>query len=81
MSTKLKTGLEFKGENGERVIVIRHVKLWDAVYFITDLLLCEALNYETEFKHRYKPTGRINTAITELFKDKYFKELKKDDQD
>lgn len=79
MSENLITGAEFKSENGERVIIIKHVKLWDAVYFITDLLLCEALNYETEFKRRYKPTGRINTAITELFKDKYFKELKKDD--
>lgn len=79
MSERLKTGLEFKNEYGESVIVLKHVKLWDAVYFINDLLICEALCYQTEFKQRYKPTGRINTAITELFKDKYFKELKKDD--
>lgn len=76
---RLKTGQEFKGENGERVIVLRHVKLWDAVYFIDSLLFCEALNCKTEFLKRYKPTGRINTAITELFKDKHFKEFKEND--
>lgn len=79
MSERLKTGLEFKDENGERVIVLMHVKLWNKVYFINDLLLCDSLLYEGEFKERFEPTGRISTVITELFKDKNFKEFKQDD--
>ena len=79
MPKKLKTGQEFKDEYGERVIVLMHVKLWDMVYFIDNLLLCNSLSYEAEFKQRYKPTGRINTAITKLFDNENFKEFKQDD--
>ena len=76
MSRKLKTGLEYKRkDNGERVIVLRHIDLWDLVYYIDEVLFCNAISYP-EFSEKFTATGRQNTAIKTIFKDKYFKEIK-----
>ena len=76
MSRKLKTGLEYeRKDNGERVIVLRHIDLWDLVYYIDEVLFCNAISYP-EFSEKFKATGRQNTAIKDIFKDKHFKEIK-----
>lgn len=76
MSRKLKTGLEYKNnDNGERVIVLRHIDLWDLVYYIDEVLFCNAISYP-EFSEKFTATGRQNTAIKNIFKDQHFEEIK-----
>lgn len=77
MSKKLKTGIEFENELKERVIILRHIDLWDMVYFMDDCLFCHALSFP-EFEEKYKPTGRKNIIIKKIFNDKYFESLTND---
>lgn len=80
MSRKLKTGLEYeRKDNGERVIVLRHIDLWDLVYYIDEVLFCNAISYP-EFSEKFTATGRQNTAIKTIFKDQHFEEIKPDDR-
>lgn len=74
MSKKLKTGTEFISNNGERVIVLRHIDLWDLVYYIDEVLFCNAISYP-EFSEKFTATGRQNIAIKDIFKDKHFKRI------
>lgn len=78
MSRKLQTGEEYKDDNGERVIVLRHADLWDLVYYIDEVLFCNAIG-SVEFKEKYKPTGRKSTIIKKIFKDQFFEEFKEND--
>lgn len=67
----MKTGNEYKNEWGGVVLILRACVEIDLVYVIDDLLLCDKLSI-TEFLKSYKPTGRRNTALANLFNDKYF---------
>ena len=76
MSRKLKTGLEYeRKDNGERVIVLRNIDLWDLVYYIDEVLFCNAIIYP-EFSEKFTATGRQNTAIKTIFKAQHFEEIK-----
>lgn len=75
MSRKLKTGLEYeRKDNGERVIVLRHIDLWDLVYYIDEVLFCNAISYP-EFSEKFIATGRQNTYIKTIFNNQYFEEI------
>lgn len=80
MSRKLKTGLEYeRKDNGERVIVLRHIDLWDLVYYIDEVLFCNAISYP-EFSEKFTATGRQNIAVKNIFNNKHFEEIKIDDR-
>ncbi len=72
----MKTGMEFKGEWGDTVIVLRASKILDVVYFIDDLMFVDELPIGA-FLDRYKPTGRVNTALKTLFNEKNFERKEK----
>lgn len=57
------------------VIVLRHIDLWDLVYYIDEVLFCNAISYP-EFSKKFTATGRQNTAIKTIFKDQHFEEIK-----
>lgn len=67
----MKTGMEFKSEWGETVIVLRASELLDVVYFTDELLFVEDLPIGA-FLDKYKPTGRVNKALKTLFNEKNF---------
>lgn len=69
----MKTGEEWKSEWGEQVIIIRASKVLDVVYFIDELYFIDYMPIEA-FNERFKPTGRINTALKNLFNEKNFRE-------
>lgn len=72
----MKTGMEFKGEWGDTVVVLRASKILDVVYFIDELLFVEDLPIGA-FLDKYKPTGRVNTALKTLFNEKNFERKEK----
>lgn len=61
--------------NGERVIVLRHIDLWDLVYYMDEVLFCNAISYP-EFSEKFKATGRKNINIKNIFKDINFEKVK-----
>ena len=63
--------MEFKGEWGDIVIVLRASEILDVVYFTDDLMFVDELPIGA-FLNRYKPTGRVNTALKTLFNEKNF---------
>ena len=67
----METGEEWKGEWGDTILVIRASKILDVVYYIDELLMVEDLPIGV-FLNRYKPTGRVNTALKTLFNEKNF---------
>lgn len=66
-------GREYVSRWGERVLIIRRSKITGSVWFLDSLLLPDEAS-ATEFDQEYKPTGRINKAMSELWKEKNFKE-------
>lgn len=64
-------GLEYSGIFGERVVVLRECQALDTISFIDDLLFVEELPIAV-FNSKYKPTGRVNTALKTLFNEKNF---------
>lgn len=67
----MKKGEEFKGEWGDTVLVLRACKELDVVYFIDELMYVDNLPMG-EFLIKYKPTGRVNKALKNLFKEANF---------
>ena len=65
----MKTGKEFKGECGDTVVVLRASEILDVVYFTDELMFVEDLPIGA-FLDKYKPTGRVNTALKTLFNEK-----------
>ena len=74
----MKTGMEFKGEWGDTVIVLRASEILDVVYFIDELLFVDNLPIGA-FLDKYKPTGRVNTALKTLFDETNFEREGKND--
>jgi hypothetical protein len=72
----MKTGMEFKGEWGDTVIVLRASEILDVVYFTDDLMFVDELPIGA-FLDRYKPTGRVNTALKTLFNEENFERNEK----
>lgn len=72
----MKTGMEFKGEWGETVIVLRASEIIDVVYFTDELMFVDDLPIGA-FLDKYKPTGRVNTALKTLFNEKNFERKEK----
>ena len=68
--------MEFKGEWGDTVIVLRASEILDVVYFTDDLMFVDELPIGA-FLDKYKPTGRVNTALKTLFNEKNFERKEK----
>ena len=68
--------MEFKGEWGDTVIVLRASEILDVVYFTDDLMFVEDLPIGA-FLDKYKPTGRVNTALKTLFNEENFERNEK----
>lgn len=67
----MKSGSEYLGEWGNTVIELRASEILDVVYFIDELLFVDNLPIGA-FLDKYKPTGRVNTALKTLFDEKNF---------
>ena len=65
-------GREYVSEWGERVLIIRRSKITGRVWFLDSLLLPDEAS-AADFDREYKPTGRTNNALSELWKEKNFK--------
>lgn len=72
----MKVGSEYSGEWGDTVIVLRASKVLDVVYFTDELMFVDELPIG-EFLDKYKPTGRVNTALKTLFNEKNFERKEK----
>lgn len=72
----MKTGMEFKGEWGDTVVVLRASEILDVVYFTDELLFVEDLPIGA-FLDKYKPTGRVNIALKTLFNEENFERKEK----
>ena len=68
--------MEYKGEWGDTVIVLRASEILDVVYFTDDLMFVDDLPIGA-FLDRYKPTGRVNTALKTLFNEENFERNEK----
>lgn len=68
--------MEFKGEWGDTVIVLRASEILDVVYFTDELMFVDELPIGA-FLDRYKPTGRVNTALKTLFNEENFERNEK----
>lgn len=66
-------GREYVSQWGERVLIIRRSKITGRVWFLDSLLLPDEASAD-DFDSEYKPTGRTNKAMSELWKDENFKE-------
>lgn len=69
-------GKEYKGEWGDTVVVLRASEIIDVVYFIDELMFVDDLPIGA-FLEKYKPTGRVNTALKTLFNEKNFERKEK----
>lgn len=67
----MENGEEWKGDFGDIVLIIRASKILDVVYYFNELLMVEELPIGV-FLDRYKPTGRVNTALKTLFNEENF---------
>lgn len=67
----MREGQEFKSEWGETVIVLRASEILDVVYFTDELMFVDSLPIGA-FVDKYKPTGRVNTALNTLFNETNF---------
>lgn len=72
----MKVGSEYSGEWGDTVIVLRASKVLDVVYFTDELMFVDELPIGA-FLDKYKPTGRVNTALKTLFDEKNFERKEK----
>lgn len=72
----MKVGSEYSSEWGETVIVLRASEILDVVYFTDELLFVEDLPIGA-FLDKYKPTGRVNTALKTLFNEENFERNEK----
>lgn len=72
----MKAGMEFKGEWGDTVIVLRASEILDVVYFTDELMFVDELPIGA-FLDKYKPTGRVNTALKTLFNEENFERKEK----
>lgn len=73
----MKVGSEYSSEWGETVIVLRASEILDVVYFTDELLFVDELPIGA-FLDKYKPTGRVNTALKTLFNEKNFERKEND---
>lgn len=67
----MEKGEEFVGEWGDAVLVLHFHEGLDVVYFIDDLLFVDELPIGA-FLDKYKPSGRVNKALKNLFKEENF---------
>lgn len=72
----MKVGSEYSGEWGDTVVVLRASKVLDVVYFTDELMFVDELPIGA-FLDKYKPTGRVNTALKTLFDEKNFERKEK----
>lgn len=72
----MKVGSEYSGEWGDTVIVLRASKVLDVVYFTDELMFVDELPIGA-FLDKYKPTGRVNTALKTLFNEENFERNEK----
>lgn len=72
----MKTGTEYKGKWGNTIVVLRASEILDVVYFTDELLFVDELPIGA-FLDKYKPTGRVNTALKTLFNEKNFERMEK----
>lgn len=72
----MKVGSEYSGEWGDTVIVLRVSEIIDVVYFTDELMFVDELPIGA-FLDKYKPTGRVNTALKTLFDEKNFERKEK----
>lgn len=72
----MKTGMEFKGEWGDTVVVLRASEILDVVYFTDELMFVDELPIGA-FLDKYKPTGRVNKALKTLFNEENFERKEK----
>lgn len=72
----MKTGMEFKGEWGDTVIVLRASEILDVVYFTDELMFVDELPIGASLD-KYKPTGRVNIALKTLFNEENFERKEK----
>lgn len=73
----MKTGMEFKGEWGNTVVVLRASEILDVVYFTDELMFVDELPIGA-FLDKYKPTGRVNKALKTLFNEENFERKEND---
>ena len=72
----MKKAEEYKGEFGDTVLVLHYSEILDVVYFIDEILFVDELPTGV-FLDKYKPTGRVNTALKTLFNEKNFERKEK----
>lgn len=72
----MKVGSEYSGEWGDTVIVLRASEILDVVYFTDELMFVDELPIGV-FLDKYKPTGRVNTALKTLFNEENFERNEK----
>lgn len=72
----MREGKEFVGEYGDTVLVLRYSWVLDVVYFIDELYYIKDLSVK-DFEKKYKPTGRVNKALINLFEEENFINEKK----
>lgn len=70
----MKKAEEYKGEFGDTVLVLHYSEILDVVYFIDEFV--DELPTGA-FLDKYKPTGRVNTALNTLFNEKNFERKEK----
>lgn len=73
----MKTGMEFKGEWGDTVVVLRASEILNVVYFTDELMFVDELPIGA-FLDKYKPTGRVNKALKTLFNEENFERKEND---
>lgn len=69
--------MEFKGEWGDTVVVLRASEILDVVYFTDELMFVDELPIGA-FLDKYKPTGRVNKALKTLFNEENFERKEND---
>lgn len=67
----MQKGEEYKGEWGDSVLILNASEVLDVVVFIDELLMVDELPMGA-FVARYKPTGRVNLALKNLFNERNF---------
>ena len=72
----MKTGMEYKGEWGDTVIVLRASEILDVVYFTDELMFVDDMPIGA-FLDKYKPTGRVCVALKMLFNEENFERNEK----
>lgn len=64
-------GEEFKDEWGSCVLKLYENKELNTIYFMDELFFVDELP-KCKFKNKFKPTGRVNKALKNLFNEENF---------